>query len=484
MPAPRGGKTRITGFSFSPERGCGVAELDIVERAYSLNSNSYTEDEKNIQFYEGTRKLQNLGLSVPPELHMFETFLNWGRVAVDWIENRQDVRTILSPDSDTSDPALMEHWDSNNLDAEISLFNRDKLVFGRSFLCVGAKEDDPDHPLITVESPREMQMKVDPRRRRAEYAVRFYGETESPAGVTNAEYATVYLPDSTAWLERTVGGKWTVVERDDHRLGRVPVVMSLNRRRTGVWTGETELTDIIPLIVAGTRTMTALQWAQEVMAVPRRGVLGASKGDFVDPNTNQPLDTWKLYSGAVWALANKDAKTFQFDAASLDNFHDTIRLYAQQASTVTGIPVKAFGQHTANPAAEGAVRAEENDGVKRVERQNADSGTAIGWAMSIAERLRTGEWMNGNRVKVEWHDPATPTFAQRADALQKLHGGGAIISREGAWDELGWSEARKARERAYFDAEMSDPYLDRLGMKERDASTGSAGLPPGADEGA
>lgn len=31
-----------------------------------------------------------------------------------------------------------------------------------------------------------------------------------------------------------------------------------------------------------------------------------------------------------------------------------------------------------------------------------------------------------------------------------------IVSREGAWDELGWSEARKAKERAYFDAEADD----------------------------
>ena len=32
-------------------------------------------------------------------------------------------------------------------------------------------------------------------------------------------------------------------------------------------------------------------------------------------------------------------------------------------------------------------------------------------------------------------------------------------SQAGAWDGLGWSEARKAKERAYFAEEASDPEL-------------------------
>ena len=50
-----------------------------------------------------------------------------------------------------------------------------------------------------------------------------------------------------------------------------------------------------------------------------------------------------------------------------------------------------------------------------------------------------------------------------------------MLSREGYWDALGWSEARKAKERAYFDQEMSsDPILGAAR-----ALTGGAGAPAG-----
>jgi hypothetical protein len=81
--------------------------------------------------------------------------------------------------------------------------------------------------------------------------------------------------------------------------------------------------------------------------------------------------------------------------------------------------------------------------------------------------VTAGEWIDGNRIKVEWHDAGTPTFAQKVDGIQKLNGGVAVLSRQGSQDELGWDQARKEREKAYFDEEARDPQLDQL-----------AGLPP------
>ena len=71
-----------------------------------------------------------------------------------------------------------------------------------------------------------------------------------------------------------------------------------------------------------------------------------------------------------------------------------------------------------------------------------------------------------NQIKTEWFDAGTPTFAQKADALTKLYANGTgVIARESVQDEMGWSQAKKDRDRAYRDAESQDPYLARLDAK-------------------
>jgi hypothetical protein len=71
-----------------------------------------------------------------------------------------------------------------------------------------------------------------------------------------------------------------------------------------------------------------------------------------------------------------------------------------------------------------------------------------------------------NQIKTEWYDAGTPTFAQKADALTKLYANGTgVISRGSVQDEMGWSEAKKSRDKAYRDAESQDPYLATIAAK-------------------
>ena len=411
---------------------------------------SYGDDQRFDRYYEGTQRLTHIGLAVPPELRKFETVANWCRTVVDSVSDRMRMKAFYLPGEDRASEALRESWDYNNLDSESIAHHQEMLILGRGFVSVGANEEDPEFPLIQVENPRELAVDIDHRHRRLRAAVRVMpSENDAPGTPSNA---VLYLPDSTMRLKRDQG-RWVVEDRDDHGLGRVPLVMFLNRRRVGQWTGVSEMVDAIPLVDAAARSLTNLQLAGETHSVPQKYVLGMSKGDFVDANGN-PIPAWEAYFNAIWANQNKDAKVGQFAASDLSNFHNTVDHYASKLAGLYGLPARYVGITSVNPAAEGAIRAEEARLILNVEKKAALAGDGWGWVMGLVERFRTGEWVSGSRIKTDWFDAGTPTYAQRADALTKMYNSGqGILSREGVWEELGWSEARMERERSRFEAE-------------------------------
>ena len=416
-----------------------------------------SDDELHLRYYQGRQRLEQIGLTIPPSLRRFTVVANWPRVVADTIVGRQRVRSLILPGEETADPQLRTIWDANNLSAHVKMFNRDRCVYGRAFLSVGTNERNPAMPLVRVESPRAVVAEVDPLLEVMLNAARFYGvHPQTGQGPT---HATLYTPDGTVWCVQD-GGAWVELDRDMHALDAVPMVMHLNRRMSGSWVGESELTDIIPLADSAARSLTDMQFAQAAHGAPRMYMTGVAQGDFFDAE-GKPVPKLEAYFNAVTTITNPQGKVGQLEAADLKNFETAVNVYGKQASTVTGFPARYFGLTTTNPPAEGAIRADEAQLVERVEDQNDEVGMTLGWGMALALRFATGQQVEGNRVRVDWHDPATPTVAQRMDAVTKAKSVG-ILSREGAWDELGWSEARKAKERAYFEAEMAagiDPYL-------------------------
>lgn len=456
-------------------------ERDLVNKLNAKHQRLYRRDKLHDGYYEGSQRLKHIGLAVPEELRMFELVANWSAMYVDELCRRQKVRTVYRPGSDGSQPldiALQEGFEANSLMAEIPILGKEMRVFGRCFLTVGTNEDDADHPLITVESPKQMTVLVSQRKRRVIAAMRQYREENGD------KVGTLFLPDRTIQLVAGRAG-WDIDQTGDdtgidvHNLDRVPVVLVLNQRRLSKWSGKTEMASIMPLTDACARTLTNLQVAQETHAVPPRWALGMSKGDFVDKKGN-PLPVWQAYYTAIWTTQKGpgEAAVGQFAASDLRNFHETVKMYAELASSVTGLSARYFGQNTINPAAEGAIRADESRVVSNVEEANTSVGAALGWTLALYDRFRTGEWPDSPMpVAVDWRDPSTPTKAEEADAIVKLTGGEAVLSREGAWDELGWDEPRKARERAYFAAQAQDSPINQLARGLNDVSS-SGSVPP------
>lgn len=438
------------------------SEVDLIERMKrDLDANN-SHDERLLRYYQGQQRVEQLGMAIPPNMRRFLVVVNWPRVVVDTIEHRQNVRALILPGEETADPQLRAIWDASNLSAHVKMFNRDRMIYGRAYMSVGTNEDNPSLPLVRVESPREMTALVDVRREVVVAAARFYGEDENGQTPT---HVTLYLPDQTIWVEKGKDARWREVDRDEHRLGAVPIVMHLNRRMSSGWAGESQLSDIIPLTDSAARTMTNLQFSIEAHGSPRKYMVGVEKKDFLDSEGN-PLPQWEAYFDAVHMVSNPQGKVGQLPGADVGNFETALNMYGKQAATLTGFPSRYFGLHTTNPPAEGAMRADEAQLVESVESQNEEVGMTVGWVGGLMMRFATGEWVEGNRVRCDWFDPATPTVAQREDALAKRRAAG-VLSREGYWDELGWSEARKAKERAYFAAEAADPVLMALAQGAR-----------------
>ena len=431
------------------------AELDVLSELENLLSVRTPRLEKLNEYYEGVQKLEQLGLAIPEELKIFTVVLGWAGIPVDALENRLDLTGFQMPGADAADTALWDVWQYNNMDERAGFAHLDALALGTSYVCVGTNDQDADMPLITIESPMEMVISRDPRTHKVVSAARFYDADDSGS----ASRATLYLPNLTRWLRRE-SGRWVdEFEPDVHNLDAVPVVPFVNRHRTtrlrgSVLEGRSEMHAVIPIADSASRAITNTQLLQETLVAPARGVLGSTKGDFVGPD-GQPLDTWQMYFGSVWAMANKDAKTFQFDAADMSNIETIVNMYARLASGVTSLPVEYFGLTTNNPPSAEGYRAGETRLVKTAERKQVAFRNSWESVMRLVIRFRDGAWSDDAKLmESKWRDAGTPTISQIADAVNKDYQSG-LSDWETAQEDKGRSPAmikrmkeRREREQA------------------------------------
>lgn len=450
-----------------------MADLDVL-RILEENSTSFTTDLSLLNaYYDGENRLPSIGISLPPAMSQLATVVNWPRMYVDSLEERLDVEGFRISGAPGLDDRLWGWWQENDLDNESSLCHIEALVTGRSFIVVGYNDEDPDTPIITVESQRTMTVAIDTRTRKVEAALRLHRPNQ--AGLP--QNATLYLPDVTRYYVRTPDGWRSDPEHEDveHQLGEVPVVPMVNRARLADRHGRTEMADVMGLTDAACRTLTNLQGAQELLAVPQRYVLGATQEDFVDDEGNR-IPAWQAYIGRVWALGNEEAKVGQFSAADLRNFTEVLNQYARMTSGITGLPPHYLGFTSDNPASADAIRSSEARLVKKAERRARAFSGPWETALRLAIRLVDGS-EDAGRLETVWRDPSTPTFAAKSDAVTKLFQAG-LIPRQAAWDQLGFT----AEQQRQYASIMSDDLLDRL-IRSVGATNGATAIPSGTGPG-
>jgi hypothetical protein len=417
-------------------------------------------------YYEGRQTLSYMDPELVREMNgrIRPVILNWPRLVVDSLEERLDVEGFRMGKDAAADERLWQWWQDNDLDEQSQQAHADALVEGRAFVIVGSGDEDGDSPIITVESAQQVTASFDPRTRDLRSAVKAWQDVEG-----DMTYATLYLPDATHYFSRkgaagtpvygtpndefsytvagaNVGGNWTEYDRDQHNLGEVPVVALVNRPRTLLPEGISELADVVPLSDAACKVATDMMVAAEFHAMPRRWVVGMGPEDFLDTQGN-PVSEWTRTAGRIWASEDPAAKMGQFPEANLTNFHETLNALAKLVASTAGLAPHVLGMATDNPASADAIRSSEARLVKRAERRQRAFGGSWEDVMRLAVQIYDGvsdATADMRSLEVIWRDASTPTIAQKADAAVKLNQAGITPKRQ-TREDLGYTQAQIAR---------------------------------------
>jgi len=410
------------------------------------------------RYYQGAQRIEHIGFALPEQMRRFTVIANDCRVYVDAKDDRTQPRSFLAPGEERTSDKMLELMDVSNISVQTSLGNKARMIYGRCPFSIGALT--PGGPtVIRARSPRQMHTDIDPTTGLETSAARIFKTNRKP-GRKPATQGTLYT--TTTQVHAVIeNGKWTEVSRFDHNLGVVPVVTHINRPEADEYVGESELTDIIPIVDSTARALTSLQAVIELHGAPRIWIAGLTDADLSDGKGGR-LPKFEAYYNALTTLRDANAKVGQLTAADLNNFETAMELYGKQMFKLTGLPADYWGLTSANPATEGAIIASESRFIKDVESDCAALGVTLGRAAQIMWQIETGE-KTDRPFSVEWFDPATPTIAQREDALSKRRAAGAL-SLESYWEELGWSEARIKREKERLAEERTvSPDVEHMG---------------------
>lgn len=478
-------------------------------------------------YYEGNIWLNKIGFSVPPRMKEFQTVVGWPAIIVDVIEERlkwkgwfdlsildepqQEQEIDLDPNADplqdvqepvSVDAATQKYFDDvfldNSLEAEAPMVHLDSLIFGCGFASVGVRDlDDLEKtPLVTTESTELTTGIYDPQKRRLTSGVVFRTDDDG-----NIMRAALMKLDETIYLRRlSVGGYWIVDHKDEHKLGRLPLVPFINRPMGSRRSGRSEITrPIRGYTDIGVRTILGMETNREFFSAPQRYVLGATEDDFRDEAGNK-IPGWQSVIGRIWGIGRNDdgelPEVGEFTPAPSRPYLEQIQGLSQLVAADGAVPQTYLGFMSDNPASADSIRALESRLIKRSERRI----TSFGWSWNEVGRLC---WLMKNpgtkeipRLDTDWGNPATPTMQADADWAIKLIAARvlspdstiarnrlnfskseqAIIEQENRRQEAK-DRVKAARDQAAALAQTEATM--KLGAQYGDAG-GGAGKPPGA----
>lgn len=387
--------------------------------------------------YEGTYRLNSVGISVPPNVHALEMNVNWDRLTVD---SMAEVLTVEGFEcADISEDALRGVWDTwqrSDMRSKSHLAHTEALTQGVAYVIVGRNEGGR---IVTTIHPKDGFAVFRDTDGQITEAVRVFTEDTTSGQAT---YATYYTVESVEDFTDD-GGVWRSVRRRAG-IGLVPVVPVVNKTRLTDVEGRSEIDLVKPYSDAASRSATLLQLATELMSMPQRYILGGRPEDFVNQK-GEPKTAAEIYLGSFLMAGSTDAKAGQFEGANLSQIVGVLKYWAECVSAMTGIPASMLGLTTGNPASAEAMRAAKERMISRGELKQGTFGDAWEHWARLVLALNGYQVEDAGTLSTVWRDIAVPSNSAKAAHLLQAHAQGVISART-ARDGLPLTPEQRARE--------------------------------------
>lgn len=395
-------------------------------------------------YAEGKNALQDLGISLPPQMKNVEMVLGWPMKAVNVLAARTVFDGFVIPGVE-QDPFGLSDWlTENNADTVLPQAFSSALVHSVSFLTItpgGVGEPDV---LLLPKSAREATGLWDRRTNSLTDGLSVTASDEAGFPTQLVWYARDHVTTYT----RRQDGKWSV-DSQGNPLGRVwmeplPFRPDLERPfgRSRISRAVMSLTD------AGLRTMARSESHAEFFASPQRYALGADEDAF-----GSKQDRWNAVMSRMLAISrdeNGDVPTLgQFPQMSMQPHFDHLRTLASLFAGETSVPLNSLGIVQDNPSSAEAIYAAKEDLIIEAKAATDVWGGSMRRAATTAVMLRDGlteppAELRGLRAK--WRNPATPSVVSAADALVKqVSALPWLAESEVALESLGYDTATIAR---------------------------------------
>jgi hypothetical protein len=424
-------------------------------------------------YYDGMQKMQDLGISIPPQLTGLRTVVGWPAIGIDALVNRTIVEGFRYPGQTDVDDELMSIWQANDLDTEAPLAHLDALNHGRAYAVIGPADEDSltGEPLITYESALNMIAVYDARLRRVTAALQMYVDMSFTSETYGHEVAALYLPGKTIHMARSQSGgpsrQWEITtDPDDTEQlgGRLPVVRLANRQRLSNRDGQSEIrASWMNTVDSACRTLLGLEVGREFHIAPRKYALGVQESAFVDANGNAKT-AWETYLNKVWMREADDEGNVptvgQFPGQDPSGYTKILETYADIMCGEMGLPGSMLGRHAdGNPASADAIRAGYEELTSRARMKQVAFAGGHEETMQIALMVKHGRDAlpeNAHRIETDWRNPAPETPAGTTDAIAKQVAAGIIPPRSDVTlKRLSYSPVERAR--------LADDWTDEQG---------------------